>query len=506
MQLTFETAWYPREQQQQIIVDHMNRFQIVKRIAFKRLLEGHTRQPIVTQIRRLKLLSNARYIRSAIEEAKATIQAQHELVNLYCKENAWKVKQAGQRLRKYQHSLKHKPTPLTKKQYQKLKGLHTRLQKARSTQLKWQTHRKNKTIPTIVFGGKRNLQLYQKGKISEEEWTKKRNNGLYCIGEKNRKGNANFRIHHNSLTGTFTFSMLVDRGHRNDRLKAFLYVPANYKPLFRQLAQGTEKYTVRVLVSTEGTFYRVLITTDQTTEVIPNNNGIAGIDLNPTCLAVTLIYPNGNYRCSKWFFCPELMYAQKGKRDWLIGNVVKSALKWIASYQLNTLSLEDLTFSKQFGLNKRLNRIKSSFVHKRFVQTIQAQAIKQKMRIKVVNPAYTSILGKFKYQGCYGLNNHQAAALVIARRGLGFNEKLYAHSQGRRLVLVVPPMEGWTSKQIHRLSREIDEFTAHLSNLTSKVSVGLPRLFTRRQGSGGGIVPRDHTPTPGTGASVFPGV
>jgi len=506
MQLTIETAWYPAEKQQQIIQDHMKRFQIVKRIAFKQLLEGHTRQPIVNQIRQQKILSNARYIRSAIEDAKAAIQAQHELVNLYYKENTWKVKQAGQRLRKYQQTLNHKPIPLTKRQYQKLKGLHTRLQKAQSTQKKWQTHRKNKTIPTIVFGGRKNLQLYQKGKISKEEWTKRRNNGLYCIGEENRQGNANLRLHYDPLADTFTFSMLVDDGRRNDRLKAFLYVPAKYKPLFRRLAQGVEKYTVRVLVSAASVSYRVLVTADQTTKVIPNKNGMAGIDLNPTGLAVTLVYPNGNYRCSKWFFCPELVYAQKGKRNWLIGNVVKKAFKWIASYQLNTLSLEDLAFSKQFRLNKRFNRLKANFVHKKFVQTIQAQAIKQKMALKIINPAYTSILGKFKYQRCYGLNTHQAAALVIARCGLGFNEKLYAHIKGRQLVLVVPPMEGWTSKQIHRFSREIDEFTAHLSNLTSKVSVGFPRLFTRRQGSGGGIVPRDHTPTPGKGAPVFSGV
>jgi IS605 OrfB family transposase len=250
----------------------------------------------------------------------------------------------------------------------------------------------------------------------------------------------------------------------------------------------------------------VLITAEQRVEVRPNNNGIAGIDLNPTGLAVTLVYSNGNYRCSKWYSCPELVYARKEKRNWLIGNLVKKTFKWIASYQLNTIGLEDLKFSKQFGSNKKFNRIKANFVYKKFIQTIQAQAIKQKMVIKTINPAYTSILGKIKYQRCYGLNTHQAAALIIARRGLGFNEKLYAHIKGKRLVLVVPPMEGWTSKQIHRLSREIDEFTAHLSNLTSKVSVGLPRLITRRQGSGGGIVPRDHTPTPGTGAPVFPGV
>ena len=182
---------------------------------------------------------------------------------------------------------------------------------------------------------------------------------------------------------------------------------------------------------------------------------------------------------------------------------MKEILNWITSYQLNTLTLENLTFYKQFGSNKKFNRIKANFVHKKFIQTIKAQAIKQKITIKSINPAYTSILGKIKYQRCYGLNAHQAAALVIARRGLGLNEKLYAHINGKRLVLVVPPMEGWTSKQVHRLSREIDEFTAHLSNSTSKASVGFPRLITRRQGSGGGIVPRDHTPTPGKGAPVL---
>jgi hypothetical protein len=50
---------------------------------------------------------------------------------------------------------------------------------------------------------------------------------------------------------------------------------------------------------------------------------------------------------------------------------------------------------------------------------------------------------------------------------------------------------------------EIDELTAHLSNPTSKVSVGLPRLITRRQDSGDGIVPRNHTPTPGEGAPAL---
>ena len=500
--MTFEAAWFPSKAQEELLYEQMQRFQSVKRIAYNRLIENQSRQQIVTRIRQLALLSNARYIRSAIEEATAAIQAQHELVKLYCREAAWQVKQASQCLKKYQQTVKKKKNPLTKKQYQKLKGMHTQLQRAQTTQVKWQTHRKNKTIPNIVFGGKKTLQLYQQGKISKTIWTQRRNNGIYCIGEKNKHGNANLRLHYDPFTATFSFSLLLDRGQKNDRLRALLYIPAKYRSLFRRLAQGVEKYTVRVLFSSKGPFYRVLVTVDQTVKVIPNNNGIAGIDINPTGIAVTLVYPNGNYRCSKWFFCPDLMYARTEKRNWLIGNVVKKIFKWITSYQLNTLSLEDLHFSKQFGTSKRFNRIKANFVHQKLIKIIHTQAIKQQMMIKVINPAYTSILGRFKYQSCYGLNSHQAAALVIARRGLGLKEKLYAHNNGKRMVLVVPPMEGWTNKQIHRFTREIDEFTAHLSKLTSKVSVGIPRLITRRQGSGGGIVPRNHTPTPGKGAPV----
>ncbi len=247
MQITLEAAWYPSTVQHQIIQDHMRRFQIVKRVAFKCLLKGHARQTIVTRIRKLNLLSNARYIRSAIEEAKAIIQAQQKLVSLYCKESTWKIQQTRRRLKDYQQTLNQIQRPFTIKQYQKLKGLHTRFLKAQSIQMKWQTHQKNKTIPSIVFGGKKNLQLYRQGKISKEEWTKRRNNGIYCVGERNRRGNANLRLHYDPLTDTFTFSMLLDRGRRSEQLRAFLYIPTKYKTLFRHLAAGEEKYTVRVL-------------------------------------------------------------------------------------------------------------------------------------------------------------------------------------------------------------------------------------------------------------------
>jgi IS605 OrfB family transposase len=502
MHLTYEAAWYPSQEQQVIIQDQMRRFQSVKRLAFKQLQQGQKRQSIVTQVRKQGLLTNARYIRSAIEEAKALIKAQHQLVHLYCQESAWKVQQTTTRLTRYQNCLMSQAAKLTKKQSQKQMGLHARVQKAQASLVKWQTHSTQKTIPSVVFGGKPALRSYQQGKLSKKSWQRRRNNGVYCVGEQNKQGNANLRLEYNALTQEFVFSMLLDRGNRNERLTAPLFVPAKYQFLFEDLAQGQTAYTVRILFPPNGFSIRVLLTMEQKFSGITNNQGIAGIDLNPTGLAITLVHPNGNYRRSKWFPCPDLMYAQTNKRNWQIGNLIAQALEWIASHQINTVSLEALRFLKRFGTNHSFNRLKSNFVYRKLIHTIQAQALRSHMTIKEVNPAYTSVVGQIKYQRCYGLNTHQAAALVIARRGLGLNEKLYAHINGHQQVLVVPPMEGWSHKQSRWFTREKDEFTAHLSKLTSKVQGDPPRLIPRRQGSGGGIIPRSHTLTPGLGAPV----
>jgi len=41
-----------------------------------------------------------------------------------------------------------------------------------------------------------------------------------------------------------------------------------------------------------------------------------------------------------------------------------------------------------------------------------------------VNPAYTSIIGKLKYAPLYNIDKDTAGAYVIARRGLGFKERM----------------------------------------------------------------------------------
>jgi hypothetical protein len=84
-----------------------------------------------------------------------------------------------------------------------------------------------------------------------------------------------------------------------------------------------------------------------------------------------------------------------------------------------------LKFEKDFRpYERKWNRKKSNFVWRRFITLLEHKCIEYGIEYKKVNPAYTSIIGKYKYRERYKLAIHEAAAFVIGRRGLGLNEKL----------------------------------------------------------------------------------
>ena len=97
------------------------------------------------------------------------------------------------------------------------------------------------------------------------------------------------------------------------------------------------------------------------------------------------------------------------------------------------LVIEDLDFrEKKASLKeegtKKYRRMLSSFAYALITSFIQSKAWREKIEVFKVNPAYTSIIGKVKFETRYGISGHQAAALTIARRFLGCSEKLPRHS------------------------------------------------------------------------------
>ncbi|MHA2298522.1 MAG: hypothetical protein ACXAEU_17755 [Candidatus Hodarchaeales archaeon] len=506
VQLTYEAALYLSEEQRFLLWNMMRRQQSAKRIAINGLLEGWKRQDIVERIRQIGILTNARYTRSAIEDAKTVIASQRELVWLYKKESEWKYRQTTEMLMWYRQKLSNKKGLPTRQQVWKLKGMEKRQRDALKNKNKWVQHFKDKTLPTIVFGGRKILLNYQKklydynnGLVDRKEvdiiykmWKNKRMNGLYCVGEKLVKGNPNLRVLYCPLIG-FAFSILLDQGIKHKwgkRMIALLHVPSRYEATFRQYSLGTlvskkkyngPAYTVRLLFPEHGDHIRVLISSEHQNRVISNGNGIAGIDLNPAGIAVTLLYPDGNFYSSKWFHQPELVDARKNRRKWFIGNTVKEIFGWVASHGINTLAIEELKFSKKYGSKHKFNRVKANFAYHKLIDTIYSRAIKLCFAVKVVNPAFTSLLGKILYGSHHGLNDHQAAAMIIGRRGLGFGETLW----GMSAELFIPPMKNWTSKQKAEMSKAIKDLRVSNGNGIAGIVIdteGIVVTFLNRYG------------------------
>ncbi|MBP6219157.1 MAG: hypothetical protein KA436_11275 [Oligoflexales bacterium] len=67
---------------------------------------------------------------------------------------------------------------------------------------------------------------------------------------------------------------------------------------------------------------------------------------------------------------------------------------------------------------KRKRAMLSSFAYKKFFSLLAGKAKKEGVRVKQINPAYTSVIGFYKFQGYSIYTTHELAALAIARRGL----------------------------------------------------------------------------------------
>jgi IS605 OrfB family transposase len=145
-----------------------------------------------------------------------------------------------------------------------------------------------------------------------------------------------------------------------------------------------------------------------------------GVDVNPDGVALATISADGNLLRHAWLGCDRMRFASRDKRNHDIRLLAKAVVEQ-AQQQGGSLVVERLAFKRK-KLGKRFNRMSHNFVYRRLLEAIHSRAASQGVVLVEVQPAFTSVLGLLKYADQYSLNRHTAAALVIARRGLGLLE------------------------------------------------------------------------------------
>jgi len=261
------------------------------------------------------------------------------------------------------------------------------------------------TQPNALFGGKRAWKDMQSGLLSKGDWKARRNNTLYSRGDKTKQGNPNLRIVRDEL-------WVNDPNKRGLWLKGHLWLN---KPV------ELTCYEVRVQFK-DGKFK---VTVSWGVDDVPVGTskqlGAIGLDVNPDGVALVETNADGCLLHQEYVGSGRAMFAKKNKRAY---DVRQMAVEIVdkAEQAGKPIVLEKLTFKNAPSKNPRFNRMRSNFLHRQMIEAINSRAARSGVEVIEVNPAFTSVIGNLKYADPLSLNRHTAAALVIARVGLGLKE------------------------------------------------------------------------------------
>ena len=111
----------------------------------------------------------------------------------------------------------------------------------------------------------------------------------------------------------------------------------------------------------------------------------------------------------------------------LIGDAVASVVQYAREVG-KPVVIEKLDFRQKKaileGESRKYSRMLSSFSYGKIKAYFLSRGYREGVEVHQVNPAFSSVIGRVKFMERYGLTVHQAAALALARRLLGFSERI----------------------------------------------------------------------------------
>ena len=184
------------------------------------------------------------------------------------------------------------------------------------------------------------------------------------------------------------------------------------------------------------TYYQIKVSFDlsKTKQVNTDiNTGIVGMDFNYGHLDISDIDEKGNmihnftiYYNTNGSSKENEIALRKALHQ--VGEYVNSKHKILVVEKLDTKKSKQKA-NRDKKKQKSLNKILHNFSYATYLQAIHYIGLYYLFEVKEINPAYTSIIGKYKYANKMKLSTHIAASYVIARRGLHFKEKLLKEQQ-----------------------------------------------------------------------------
>jgi IS605 OrfB family transposase len=363
---------FPDHRDEAAVLDLMRRFSSATRFAYQRLLEGQDRKELKREDGPLCTLFglNTRYADGAIEKAQAILDSAKEL---------------GQDPRKVVFG--------GRKTFEQLKRKH--------------------------FSGKALLAL-------KREWKERRRGLLYSRGDSAKKGNANLRLEEPQKGALWLRVNLGNGAH----VRALVQTAHPQREALLERVYASLPYNVTLQLE-DGKVYAHFTWS----EVLPppvhtKENGVLGIDVNadPYHLALAVVSPDGNLVRYLTLSLEEVDSApNKGAKELALWKFAHQVLAVAEEHEvaIATERLKYLRKSKRGdGSGRSFRRKQHRFAYRSLLEKIHSLARKRGVEVLEVDPKDTSTIGMLKYAPQLHLSKDVAAALVIGRRALGYEEKL----------------------------------------------------------------------------------
>lgn len=280
----------------------------------------------------------------------------------------------------------------------------------------------------LCFGSKKLFHaqffLEENGYAKHQEWKQKwqsaRNSEFFVLGSKdesagcqgcvatiNPDSSFSLRLRLPNSIGKYTSFDNVTFAYGQDKILESLQVKRALSYRFKRDEKGW-----RVFLSTA-------MERDTTSKL---SLGAIGADLNTDCIAVSETDRFGNLVKTEVIPC-----VTRGKSSEQTKAIIGDAVKQISDWSSDTgkpVVVEKLDFAKKkIELSSFDNGMLSNFAYSLFDSMIHAKCFRAHNEVLEVNPAYSSMIGAVNYSQRLGISVHQAAAIAIARRGMGLSER-----------------------------------------------------------------------------------
>ena len=310
----------------------------------------------------------------------------------------------------------------------------------------------------LCFGSKRlwrkQRNLEANGYASHQEWLRDwrdaRSDEFFVLGSRDETAGCQLCVASVADNGTLTLRLrmpnclagqhdkyLVIEGvwfaSGHEQVLAALQSNADYAAYRREHGEKTARATelgqaISYRFKRDGRGWRVFVTTNMMAVPVVTDQrlGAIGVDLNADHLAVAETDASGN--CVNAWRTPLVTYGEsQRKAEALIGDAVASVVNYAREVS-KPVVIEKLDFRQKKaileGQSRKYSRMLSSFSYGRVKAYFISRGYREGVEVHQVNPAYSSVIGRVKFMERYGLSVHQAAALVLARRSLGFSERI----------------------------------------------------------------------------------